>query len=47
MVDQVPSSLKIGLKIFKYMRIYLGFLFDLNKLTSLDHDNLKKYCVNF
>ena len=27
------------------MRIYI-YIYNLKKLTSLDHDNLKKYCVN-
>jgi hypothetical protein len=34
---------------FEQFQIYeniFGFLFDLNKLTSPDHDNLEKYYVN-
>ncbi len=34
---------------FEKFQIYeniFGFLFDLNKLISLDHDNLEKYYVN-
>jgi hypothetical protein len=34
---------------FEQFQIYeniFGFLFDVKKLTSLDYDNLKKYCVN-
>ena len=45
-VDQALSSLKNRFEQFQIYENIFGFLFDVKKLTSLDYDNLKKYCVD-
>ena len=38
-------QLKVGLNNFKYIKIFLVFLFNFKKLKSLDDDSLKKKIV--
>ena len=40
------SSIRSRFEQFQQFKEIFGFLFDINKLKSLDDDNLKKYCLN-
>ena len=39
--------MKVGLNNFQIYEDNFGFLFNFEKLKTLDDDNLKKYCLNF
>ena len=45
-VDQIISSIKSRFEQFKEYENIFGFLFDFEKLKSLDEDSLKGHCLN-